>query len=67
MRRTRCAGCRRGPSRRTGADRAPGGLKATYVVMWTNADGSGSGYHVDGAYIKDDWTVESAYRTWWKN
>ncbi|MEQ4717698.1 hypothetical protein [Nonomuraea sp. B19D2] len=39
------------------------GLKITYVVMWVSADGSGEGYHVDDAYIKDDWTVETARKT----
>ncbi|WP_431928126.1 hypothetical protein [Nonomuraea jabiensis] len=40
------------------------GLKIEYVVMWTTGpDGGGSGYPVDGAHIKDDWTVESAYKT----
>lgn len=34
------------------------GLKAEYVVLWLQADGSGTGYGVDAPYVKDDWTVE---------
>lgn len=40
------------------------GLKIAYVVMWTTSpDGGGEGYQVDGAYIKDDWTVAFASKT----
>ncbi|MEV4015778.1 hypothetical protein AB0J35_35275 [Nonomuraea angiospora] len=40
------------------------GLKIDYVVIWTTGpDGSGGGYRVDGAHIKDDWTVQSAHKT----
>ncbi|MEV0996497.1 hypothetical protein [Nonomuraea sp. NPDC050202] len=36
--------------------------KISYVVMWLNPDGSGSGYDVDAAHVKDDWLVDSAMR-----
>lgn len=35
------------------------GMKLTYVLMWSNPDGSGKGYMVDADQIKDDWIVES--------
>jgi hypothetical protein len=38
------------------------GLKITYVVMWSHPDGTGSGYKVDAAHIKDDWPVGSVFR-----
>ncbi|MEV0828130.1 hypothetical protein [Nonomuraea rubra] len=36
--------------------------KISYVVMWLNPDGSGGGYDVDAAHVKDDWPVEGAWR-----
>ncbi|MEV4363445.1 hypothetical protein [Nonomuraea sp. NPDC049625] len=46
------------------ADMEKLGLKITYVVMWTTSpDGSGEGYKVDAAYVKDDWTVAFASKT----
>ncbi|GAA4911710.1 hypothetical protein HD597_012194 [Nonomuraea thailandensis] len=36
--------------------------KISYVVMWVDPDGSGSGYDVDVAHVKDDWPVETAWR-----
>ncbi|MFI6739856.1 hypothetical protein ACIBI9_43620 [Nonomuraea sp. NPDC050451] len=40
------------------------GLKITYVVMWTTSpDGAGEGYHVEDAYINDDWIVAFASKT----
>ncbi|MEV1168189.1 hypothetical protein [Nonomuraea sp. NPDC049784] len=39
------------------------GLKISYVVMWLNPDGRGEGYHVEDAYIKDDWIVEDVRKT----
>ncbi|MEV0232544.1 hypothetical protein [Nonomuraea sp. NPDC050786] len=39
------------------------GLKITYVVMWSNPDGSGEGYRVEDAYIKDDWIVHHVRKT----
>ncbi|WP_433433333.1 hypothetical protein [Nonomuraea sp. CA-141351] len=39
------------------------GLKASYVVMWLKPDGSGQGYNVEDAYIKDDWIVDHVIKT----
>ncbi|WP_327589385.1 hypothetical protein OHA25_22090 [Nonomuraea sp. NBC_00507] len=39
------------------------GMKITYVVMWSHPDGTGSGYNVDAAHIKDDWPVGSVFST----
>ncbi|MEV4169948.1 hypothetical protein [Nonomuraea sp. NPDC049709] len=38
------------------------GMKIHYLVMWSNPDGSGSGYNVDVAHVKDDWVVEHVQR-----
>ncbi|MEV3979431.1 hypothetical protein [Nonomuraea sp. NPDC049758] len=38
------------------------GLKIEYEVMWSNPDGSGSGYEVAAEHVKDDWIVDSAIK-----
>ncbi|MER6577463.1 hypothetical protein [Nonomuraea sp. NPDC001023] len=38
------------------------GLKIEYVVMWSNPDGSGSGYDVAAEHVKDDWIVDSVMK-----
>ncbi|MFI6485717.1 hypothetical protein ACIBH1_47965 [Nonomuraea sp. NPDC050663] len=38
------------------------GMKITYVLVWLESDGSGSGYPVDAGQIKDGWLVESGHK-----
>ncbi|MFC4122623.1 hypothetical protein [Nonomuraea zeae] len=35
------------------------GMRISYVLAWFQPDGSGNGYRVDAARIKDDWLIES--------
>lgn len=44
------------------ADMERAGMKVGYVVMWRAPDGSGSGYHVDAAHVRDGWPVGSVRR-----
>ncbi|MEZ7129176.1 hypothetical protein ACBR40_27910 [Nonomuraea sp. AD125B] len=50
------------PVARVSADLKAAGMKVGYVVMWDNPDGTGGGYAVDPAHVKDEWLVEDVER-----